>query len=47
MPERAGVMSLVGEKKNNKLKKAGDKANLGLCDSGDYFASPSLIVQTN
>ena len=46
MPERAGVTSLVG-KKTNKLKIAGDSINFGLCDLRDYFASPSLIVQTN
>ena len=45
VPERAGVTSLVG--KTNKLKIALDNANLGLCDTCDFFASPSLIVQTN
>ena len=38
--ERAGFTSLVG-------KIAGDNGNHGLCDSRDYFASPSLIPQTN
>ena len=46
VPERAGVTSLVG-KKSSKLKIAGDNVNLGLCDSCDYFASPSIIVQAN
>ena len=40
VPEHAGVTSLVG-------KIAGDNVNHGLCDSRDYFASPSLIPQTS
>ena len=46
MPERTGVTSLEGKKKP-KLKIAGDNANLGLCDSGNFFVSPLLIVQTD
>ena len=32
---------IFGEK-TTKLKIAGDNVNLGVCDSRDYFASPSL-----
>ena len=38
---------VISGEKTDKLKIAGDDVNLGLCDSRDYFASPSLIVQTN
>ena len=43
MPEHAGFTSLEG--KTSKLKIAGDNVNLGLCDSRDYIANPSLLVQ--
>ena len=45
MPECTGVTSLEGKKP--KLKIAGDNANLGLCDSRNFFVSPLLIVQTD
>ena len=44
-PNVQGATSLEG--KTPKPKLAGDSANLRLCDSCDYFASPLLIVQTD